>query len=106
MSRRVSRSVRDPRDAVAGADVVVTDVWASMGQEAERRERLRAFAGYCVDADLLELADRDAIALHCLPAHPGEEIAAEVLYGPRSAAWDAAENRLHTAKALLQLTLS
>ena len=98
--------VRDPRDAVAGADVVVTDVWASMGQEAEREARLGAFAGYGVDADLLALAHPEAIVLHCLPAHPGEEIAADVLYGPRSAAWDAAENRLHTAKALLALTLA
>ena len=97
--------VRDPREAVAGADVVVTDVWASMGQDAEREERLRAFVGYGVDADLLAVANGGAIALHCLPAHPGEEITAEVLYGPRSAAWDAAENRLHTAKALLALTL-
>ena len=98
--------VRDPRVAVAGADVVVTDVWASMGQESEREARLQALAGYCVDADLLALAHREAIVLHCLPAHPGEEIAADVLYGPRSAAWDAAENRLHTAKALLALTLA
>lgn len=98
--------VREPREAVAGANVVVTDVWASMGQESERDARLRAFAGYGVDAGLLALADRDAIALHCLPAHPGEEITAEILYGSRSAAWDAAENRLHTAKALLMLTLT
>ena len=97
--------VRDPREAVAGADVVVTDVWASMGREAEHAARLQAFAGYGVDADLLALARPDAIVLHCLPAHPGEEISADVLYGPRSAAWQAAENRLHTAKALLALTL-
>ncbi len=97
--------VRDPREAVDGAHVVVTDVWASMGNEPEREARLRAFAGYGVDAALLAIADREAIALHCLPAHPGEEITAEVLYGPQSAAWDAAENRLHTAKALLALTL-
>lgn len=97
--------VRDPREAVFGADVVVTDVWASMGQEDERAERLRAFAGYGVDTDLLALAHPDAIVLHCLPAHPGEEISADVLYGRRSAAWDASENRLHTAKALLSLTL-
>ena len=98
--------VRDPRDAVDGANVVVTDVWASMGDEDERETRLSAFAGYGVDARLLALADPDAIALHCLPAHPGEEITAEVLYGPQSAAWDAAENRLHTAKALLSELLS
>ena len=98
--------VRDPQEAVAGAQVVVTDVWTSMGQEAEQAERLRAFSGYTVDDELLALADSDAIVLHCLPAHPGQEISAEVLYGPRSAAWDEAENRLHTAKALLALTLA
>jgi ornithine carbamoyltransferase len=95
--------VRDPREAAAGAHVVVTDVWTSMGQEAESAERLRAFSGYTVDDELLSVADPDAIVLHCLPAHPGEEISADVLYGPRSAAWDEAENRLHTAKALLTL---
>jgi len=97
--------VRDPREAVSGADVVVTDVWASMGQEEERAERLQAFAGYGVDTRLLALAHPDAIVLHCLPAHTGEEISADVLYGRRSAVWDASENRLHTAKALLALTL-
>jgi ornithine carbamoyltransferase len=99
-------ALADPREAVAGAHVVVTDVWTSMGQEAESAERLRAFAGYCVNDDLLALADPEAIVLHCLPAHPGEEISADVLYGPRSAAWDEAENRLHTAKAVLALTVS
>jgi len=97
--------VRDPREAVAGAQVVATDVWTSMGQEAERETRLRAFAGYTVDDRLLALADPEAIVLHCLPAHPGEEISREVLDGPRSAVWDEAENRLHTAKAVLALTL-
>ena len=97
--------VRDPRDAVAGAQVVATDVWTSMGQEAEREARLRAFAGYTVDGRLLALADPAAIVLHCLPAHPGEEISREVLDGPRSAVWDEAENRLHTAKAVLALTV-
>ncbi len=97
--------VRDPREAAAGAHVVVTDVWTSMGQEAERAERLRAFSGYTVDEGLLALADPDAIVLHCLPAHPGEEIDADILYGQRSAVWDEAENRLHTAKALLALTV-
>jgi ornithine carbamoyltransferase len=98
--------VRDPREAVAGAQVLVTDVWVSMGQEGEREQRVRDLAGYSLDAELLGLADRDAIVLHCLPAHPGEEIAADVLYGPRSAVWDEAENRLHTAKALLALTVA
>jgi ornithine carbamoyltransferase len=95
----------DPRDAARGAHVLVTDVWTSMGQEAERDERLRAFAGYTVDSQLVAEADPEAIVLHCLPAHPGEEIAADVLYGQRSAVWDEAENRLHTAKAVLALTL-
>jgi ornithine carbamoyltransferase len=98
--------VRDPQEAVAGAHVVVTDVWTSMGQEAEREQRLQAFAGYTVDDELLALAEPEAIVLHCLPAHPGEEISADVLYGPRSAAWDEAENRLHTAQALLALTVA
>jgi ornithine carbamoyltransferase len=96
----------DPRDAVRGAHVVVTDVWTSMGQEDEQAERRRAFAGYSVDSALLAEADPDAIVLHCLPAHPGEEISADVLYGLRSAVWDEAENRLHTAKAVLALTVS
>jgi ornithine carbamoyltransferase len=98
--------VRDPREAAAGAHVVVTDVWTSMGQEAEREQRLHAFSGYTVDDELLAVADAEAIVLHCLPAHPGEEISADVLYGPHSAAWDEAENRLHTAKALLALTVT
>jgi ornithine carbamoyltransferase len=95
--------VRDPREAAAGAHVLVTDVWTSMGQEAERERRARDLAPYALDDSLLAVADRDAIVLHCLPAHPGEEIAADVLYGPRSAVWDEAENRLHTSKALLAL---
>ena len=99
------RLVRDPREAVAGAHVLVTDVWVSMGQENEREQRVADLAGYSLDTDLLALADRDAIVLHCLPAHPGEEIAGDVLYGPRSAVWDEAENRLHTAKAVLALTV-
>ena len=98
--------VRDPREAVAGAQVVVTDVWTSMGEDGEREERLAAFAGFSIDDALLAAADPDAIVLHCLPAHPGEEIAAEVLYGPRSAVWDEAENRLHTAKAVLALVVA
>ena len=95
--------VRDPREAAAGAHVLVTDVWASMGQEAERERRARDLEPYALDEQLLDLADPDAIVLHCLPAHPGEEISADLLYGPRSAVWDEAENRLHTAKALLAL---
>ena len=98
--------VRDPREAAAGAHVLVTDLWVSMGQEDEREQRLRDLAGYSIDAGLLALAGPDAIVLHCLPAHPGEEIAADVLYGRQSAVWDEAENRLHTAKAVLALTVA
>lgn len=99
--------VDDPRQAAAGADVVMTDVWASMGQEAEAVHRAQAFAGYCVDDALLGHAAERAIVLHCLPAYRGKEIAAEVLDGPRGAAiWDQAENRLHTHKAILELALT
>jgi ornithine carbamoyltransferase len=94
----------DPRDAVSGADAIYTDVWVSMGDEAEAERRRAALTPYRVDADLLGAAAEDAIVLHCLPAHPDEEITAEVLYGPQSAVWDQAENRLHAQKALL-LTL-
>jgi argininosuccinate lyase len=93
----------DPREAVAGAQVVYTDVWTSMGDEAEREERLRDFAGFGVDAELLGRAAPGAVVLHCLPAHTGEEISADVLYGPQSAVWQQAENRLHVQKALLAL---
>ncbi len=96
-------ALRDPREAARGAHVLVTDVWTSMGQEADREQRALDLAPYAVDGRLLALADPDAIVLHCLPAHPGEEIAADVLYGPQSAVWDEAENRLHTSKALLAL---
>lgn len=96
---------RDPREAAAGADVVVTDTWISMGQENEREERLAALEPYRLDDALLALAAPDAFVLHCLPAHPGEEATADVLYGPRSAIWDEAENRLHVQKALLALLL-
>jgi len=97
--------VRDPREAARGADVLYTDVWTSMGQEEERDARLRAFDGYRVDADLLGSAAEDAIVMHCLPAHYGEEITEEVAYGARSALWDEAENRLHAQKALLALVV-
>jgi ornithine carbamoyltransferase len=99
-------TVRDPREAVAGADVVVTDTWISMGQEHERVERLHDLAPYRLDETLLALASPDAFVMHCLPAHPGEEITADVLYGERSAIWDEAENRLHVQKALLTLLLA
>ena len=93
--------LEDPREAVAGADVLCTDVWTSMGQEDEREQRRRDLAAHRVDADLLAAAAPEAIVLHCLPAHIGEEITEDVLYGPRCAAWDEAENRLHSEKALL-----
>ena len=91
----------DPREAVRGAHVVNTDVWASMGQEEEQAVRARAFAGYIVDERLMRLADPDAIFLHCLPAHRGEEVSDEVIEGPQSRVWDEAENRLHVQKALM-----
>jgi ornithine carbamoyltransferase len=96
----------DPRAAAEGADVLYTDVWTSMGQEEERERRLRDLAGFGIDAELVGLANDDAIVLHCLPAHYGEEITEDVLYGPRSAVWDEAENRLHAQKALLALVIS
>jgi len=91
----------EPREAVAGADVVYTDVWASMGQEAEAEKRRRAFAGYQVDADLLSLAAEDAILMHPLPAHHGEEVAPGLIDIPQSVVFDQAENRLHVQKAIL-----
>ncbi|MEI8105975.1 MAG: ornithine carbamoyltransferase [Actinomycetes bacterium] len=97
--------VRDPREAARGANVLVTDIWVSLGQEEERERRLRDLEPYRLDDSLVALGSSDAIVLHCLPAHPGEEIAAETLYGPRSAVWDEAENRLHVQKALLALLL-
>jgi len=93
--------VRDPNEAVAGAQVVNTDVWASMGQEQEQAEREKAFVGYQVDAPLMKRAARDAIFLHCLPAHRGEEVTAEVIDGPQSCVFDEAENRLHIQKAIM-----
>ena len=97
--------VRDPREAAAGADVLVTDIWVSLGQEETRERRLRDLEPYRLDEGLLALAAPGAIVLHCLPAHPGEEITPGALYGERSAVWDEAENRLHVQKALLTLLL-
>lgn len=94
--------VRDPVAAVRGADVINTDVWASMGQESEQQERLRVFQGYQVDAKLLRHAKPDCIVLHCLPAHRGEEISEEVLEGSQCVAFDQAENKLHIHKAILE----
>jgi ornithine carbamoyltransferase len=91
----------DPREAVRGAHVVNTDVWASMGQEEEQEVRARAFQGYIVDEALMQTADRSAIFLHCLPAHRGEEVSEGVIDGPKSRVWNQAENRLHVQKALM-----
>ena len=93
--------VTDPYEAVKGADALYTDVWTSMGQEAESAARLAAFAGYTVDDALLAAANPDARFLHCLPAHRGEEVSASVIDGPASIVWDQAANRLHAARALL-----
>ncbi|NIP56662.1 MAG: ornithine carbamoyltransferase [Gemmatimonadetes bacterium] len=92
---------RDPREAADGADVVTTDVWASMGQEAEQARRLSAFQGFQVDDAIMEAAGPDAIFLHCLPAHRGEEVTEAVFEGARSRVWDEAENRLHAQKAIM-----
>jgi ornithine carbamoyltransferase len=96
-----ARLTDDPRAAADSADAIYTDVWVSMGDEGEAERRRADLAPYRVDADLLSAAKPSAVVLHCLPAHPGEEISAEVLYGDRSAVWDQAENRLHSQKALL-----
>jgi len=95
-------SFADPIEAARGADLVTTDVWTSMGFEAENEERKRAFEDWQVDADMMRAAKKDALFMHCLPAHRGEEVAAEVIDGPQSVVWDEAENRLHAQKALLE----
>lgn len=95
----------DPKKAVKGADVIYTDTWVSMGQEAETEKRRRDFKGYCVDAALVALAKKDVLVMHCLPAHRDEEITSEVLDGPNSIVYDQAENRLHVQKAILKLLL-
>jgi ornithine carbamoyltransferase len=92
----------DPMDAARGADIVTTDVWTSMGFEAENEARIKAFADWQVDAEMMAVANKDAIFLHCLPAHRGEEVAAEVIDGPQSEVWEEAENRMHAQKALME----
>ena len=99
------RLVTDPREAVHGAHAVYTDVWTSMGHDNDRERRGRALDPYRVDPALMALLDPDGVAMHCLPAHVGEEITADVLYGPRCLAWEQAENRLHTQKALMALVI-
>jgi ornithine carbamoyltransferase len=96
----------NPREAVRGAHVINTDVWASMGQEGEQAQRVVAFQGYIVDSELMRLADNEAIFLHCLPAHRGEEVSEEVLEGPQSRVWNEAENRLHVQKALMAMLMT
>jgi ornithine carbamoyltransferase len=96
------RAFRDPLDACRNADVVTTDVWTSMGYEAESAERSAAFADWCVDREMMAVASPEAVFMHCLPAHRGEEVEAEVIDGPQSVVWDEAENRLHVQKALME----
>ena len=96
------KTFADPMDACRGADLVTTDVWTSMGFEAENEARKRAFADWMVDAEMMRVAAPDALFMHCLPAHRGEEVSAEVIDGPQSVVWDEAENRLHAQKALLE----
>ena len=91
----------DPKEAVAGADVLNTDVWASMGQESEQKEREKAFTGYCLNDELVSLAKPNCIVMHCLPAHRGEEISDSIIEGTHSVVWDEAENRLHIQKAIM-----
>jgi ornithine carbamoyltransferase len=96
---------KDPREACAGADLVTTDVWTSMGFEAENEARRKAFAQWCVDEAMMRAAKPDALFMHCLPAHRGEEVSAEVIDGPQSVVWDEAENRMHAQKALMEYLL-
>jgi ornithine carbamoyltransferase len=95
----------DPMDAARGADLITTDVWTSMGFEAENAQRMKAFEDWCVDAEMLRAARPEALFMHCLPAHRGEEVTAEVIDGPQSVVWDEAENRMHVQKALLEFLL-
>ena len=96
---------KDPLEACRGADLVTTDVWTSMGYESENEARRSAFADWCVDAEMMAVAKPDALFMHCLPAHRGEEVAAEVIDGPQSVVWDEAENRMHVQKALMEYLL-
>ena len=96
---------KDPMDATKGADIVTTDVWTSMGFEEEKKDRIRDFADWQVNEVMMKLANKDAIFMHCLPAHRGEEVTAEVIDGDQSVVWEEAENRLHVQKALLEYLL-
>ena len=97
---------RDPAEAVKGAHLVVTDVWASMGQEDEQADRIKRFSEYQVNPALMDRADPEALFMHCLPAHRGEEVSHDMLDDPRAVVWDEAENRLHAQKALLEFLLT
>jgi ornithine carbamoyltransferase len=101
-----SRIIRDPMEAATGSDLVVTDVWASMGQEEEQARRMKAFAGYQVNDEVMGQANRDALFMHCLPAHRGEEVTASVIDSEESVVWDEAENRMHAQKSLLEMLLT
>jgi ornithine carbamoyltransferase len=105
LSTRHYRQFGDPMEAVRGADLVTTDVWTSMGFEAENEARKRVFQDWQVDGEMMRAAGPDALFMHCLPAHRGEEVASEVIDGPQSVVWDEAENRLHTQKALMEYLL-
>jgi len=96
---------KDPMQACEGADLVTTDVWTSMGYEAENEARQAAFANWCVDEEMMKVAKSDALFMHCLPAHRGEEVSAEVIDGPQSVVWDEAENRMHAQKALMEFLI-
>jgi ornithine carbamoyltransferase len=96
---------KDPMDACRGADLVTTDVWTSMGYEEENEARKKAFADWCVDTEMMRVAKPDALFMHCLPAHRGEEVEADVIDGPQSVVWDEAENRMHAQKALMEYLL-
>lgn len=104
-SRDSYKVFKDPMDACRGADLVTTDVWTSMGYEAENEERRKAFADWCVDTEMMKVARPDALFMHCLPAHRGEEVQADVIDGPQSVVWDEAENRMHVQKALMEFLL-
>ncbi|AWG34177.1 ornithine carbamoyltransferase [Alcaligenes aquatilis] len=101
----ILREFDDPLEACKGAHLVTTDVWTSMGYEAENEERRKAFADWCVDQEMMDVAAADAIFMHCLPAHRGEEVTGEVIDGPQSVVWDEAENRLHVQKALMEFLI-
>ena len=104
-SRDSYKVFKNPMQACEGADLVTTDVWTSMGYEAENAARQAAFADWCVDADMMAQAKPNALFMHCLPAHRGEEVAADVIDGPQSVVWDEAENRMHVQKALMEYLL-